>query len=94
VILTKYVWSPDTQGCGPVVRSMPMSAGLVTSRAWPTAVTDQPERVTGSNLSASKATTAPWIAARSLPLGAVRITMSPASTVKFTSSTAGIACRV
>jgi hypothetical protein len=51
-----------------VTRSLSIAAGSVTSQACPTAVTDQPVRVAGSYSSASNATTAPRIAAASLPL--------------------------
>jgi hypothetical protein len=57
-------------------------------------VTLQPACVAAPTLSASKATTAPRVAAASLPLASVLMTMSPPSSVKFTSSTAGSACRV
>ena len=48
----------------------------------------------GRTLSASNATTAPRVAAASLPPASVLMMMSPSSSVKLTSSTAGSACLV
>jgi hypothetical protein len=57
-------------------------------------VTLQPACAARSMLSASKATTTPRVAAASLPPESVLMTMSPSASAKFTSSTAGSACRV
>ncbi len=71
-----------------------MSALSVTAREYPTMVTLQPAWPVISTLSASKATTAPRVAAASLPPESVLMMMSPSSSAKFTSSTAGSAWRV
>jgi len=57
-------------------------------------VTLQPAWPDALRLSASNATTDPRVAAASVPVRSVLMTMSPRSSAKFTSSTAGIACRV
>ena len=49
--------------------------------------------VLSSTASASNATTAPRVAAASFPSALVLITMSPSTSAKLTSSTAGSACR-
>ena len=76
-----------------IFRSRPISSGSVTSRDGPIAVTLQPA-CWASRQSVSNATTARRVAAASLPSPSVLMTMSPLSSAKLTSSTAGSACRV
>ena len=90
----KWSRSPGAHGSRPVCSRRRISSPSVTAREYPTIVTLQPACAAMSTLSASKATTAPRVAAASLPLESVLMTMSPSSSVKFTSSTAGSACRV
>ena len=67
---------------------------FLARREGPMAVTLQPERCSGSTTSASNATIALRVATASLPLRSVLMMMSPLSSAKLTSSTAGRACRV
>ena len=90
----KWSRSPGAHDLRPIVRSRASSPGSVTALDGPTAVTLQPDWPAGSSWSASNATTAPRVAAASLPLPSVLITMSPSSRTKLTSSTAGSARRV
>ncbi len=94
VIRMKCARCPGAHELRSSCSSRATSSGSVTSCAWPMAVTLQPTRQAGSTLSASNATTDPPVAAASLPLWSVRMTMSPLSSAKLTSSTAGSACRV
>jgi hypothetical protein len=89
-------WSrfPGAHGTRPTCSRRRISSPSVTTWEYPTIVTLQPACAAPSTLSASKATTAPRVAAASLPPESVLMMMLPSSTEKFTSSTAGSACRV
>ena len=84
---------PTAEAKRPATRAS--SPGSVTSRDGPMAVGAlQPDWSARSTWSASNATTALRVAAASLPLPSVLITMSPSLRAKLTKSTAGSARRV
>jgi ParB family chromosome partitioning protein len=89
-------WSrrPSTHGCTNVPDTSTNSSTSVICCACPTTVTLHPVRRSGSNSSASNATTRLWTAAASLAPPATRITTSSRHSRKFTGCTAGRASSV